>query len=107
MLDPRFKNFHIVSSFVEGSKVLLLLMNMIEKPCILMLVKCYEHLHPLLKLDRNCADQDSFEQDCNLDILEQIASTSELVEELVKRKLLIFWRYQLDIKDINCPFQWW
>jgi hypothetical protein len=69
-----------------------------------MLVKCYEHLHLLVKLDRNCVDQDIFEQDCNLDILEQIASTSERKEEHVKRKLLIFWRYQLDVKDIKCPF---
>jgi hypothetical protein len=42
-----------------------------------------------------------------LDIFEQIASTSELVKELVKRELLISGRYQLDVKDIKCPLQWW
>jgi hypothetical protein len=55
-----------------------------------------EHLHPLVRLDRNCANQNIFEQ---------IISTSELIEELVKRELLVFRRYQLDVNDIKCPFQ--
>jgi hypothetical protein len=38
-----------------------------------------------------------------LDIFEQTASISELAEELVKRELLVFRRYQLDVKDIKCP----
>jgi hypothetical protein len=38
-----------------------------------------------------------------LDIFEQIASISEPVEELVKKELLIFRKYQLDVKDIKCP----
>jgi hypothetical protein len=37
----------------------------------------------------------------------ETASTSELIEELVKRELMIFRRYQLGVKDIKCPFQWW
>jgi hypothetical protein len=45
-----------------------------------MLVKCHEHLYPLVRLDRNSTDQDIFEQ---------TASTSELVEKLVKRELLV------------------
>jgi hypothetical protein len=42
-----------------------------------------------------------------LDIFEQTASTNELTKELVKMELLVFKRYQLDIKDIKCPLQWW
>jgi hypothetical protein len=42
-----------------------------------------------------------------LDIFEQTTSRSELVEELVNRVLLIFRKYQLDVKDIKCPLQWW
>jgi hypothetical protein len=63
-----------------------------------MLVKCHEHLHPLVRLDMNCVNQDIFEHDCSLDIFEQIA------KELVKSELLVFKRYQLDVKDIKCPF---
>ncbi len=42
-----------------------------------------------------------------MDIFEQIVNINELVEELVKRELLIFKKYQLDVKDIKCHFQWW
>ncbi len=45
-----------------------------------MLIKCYEHVHPLVKLDRNFADQYIFDQDYNLDIFEQTTSTSEPIE---------------------------
>jgi hypothetical protein len=41
-----------------------------------------------------------------LDIFEQIASTNEPVEALVKESL-IFRRYQLDVKDTKCPLQQW
>jgi hypothetical protein len=56
---------------------------------------------PLVRLDRNCVDQDIFEQDCSLDIFEQTTNTSEPLEELVK-KLLVFRKYQLGVKDIKC-----
>jgi hypothetical protein len=38
-----------------------------------MLVKCYEYLHPFV---RSFFDQDVFHHDFNLDILEQIANTT-------------------------------
>jgi len=56
----------------------------------------------LVKLNRICVDQDIFEQDCSLNIFEQIASTNEPIEELVKKELLVFKKYQLDVKDIKC-----
>ncbi len=34
-------------------------------------------------------------------------STSEPTIELVNRKLMIFRCYQVDVKDIKCPLQWW
>jgi hypothetical protein len=42
-----------------------------------------------------------------LNIFEQTTNTSEPIEKLVKRELLIFRRYQLDVKDIKCPLQPW
>jgi uncharacterized protein YjaG (DUF416 family) len=41
-----------------------------------------------------------------LDIFEQTTSTRKLGEKLVKKDLLIFRWYRLDVKDIKCPFQW-
>jgi hypothetical protein len=77
MLDPRFKSLRIVSSFVGREQGVALVEEYDRKSLYPMLVKCHEHLHPLVRLNRNCVDQDIFEQDCSLDIFEQIASTSE------------------------------
>ncbi len=107
MLDLMFKSFHIISSFVGKEQGVALVEEYDRKSLYFMLVKSHEHLHPLVRLDMNCIDQDIFEHDCNLDIFEQIASTCELAEELVKRELLGFKRYQLDVKDIKCPLHWW
>ncbi len=71
------------------------------------MVKCHEHLHPLVKLEKIFADQNIFDEDCNLDIFEQTTNTCEPAKKLVKRELLIFKRYQLDVKNIKCPLQWW
>jgi hypothetical protein len=62
-----------------------------------------EHLHPLVRLNKNYVTQDIFEQDCSLDVFEQTTSTNELEKELVKKELLILRRYKLDVKDIKCP----
>jgi len=72
-----------------------------------MLVKCHEHLHLLVRSKRNSINQNIFYEDYNLDIFEQTVSTSESAKQLVKKVLLIFKRYQLDVNDIKCPFQWW
>jgi len=107
ILNPRYKSFHIVFSFVGREQGVALVEEYDRKSSHPMLVKCHEHLHPLKRLETNSVDQDIFYQTCNLDIFVQTTSTSELVEELVKRELLIFRRYQLDVKNIKCPFQWW
>jgi hypothetical protein len=88
----------MIFSFVGKEQSVALVEEYDKKILYLMLVKCHEHLHPLVKLDRNCVDQDIFEQ---------ITSTSELTKKLVKKELLVFRRYQLDVKNIKCIFQWW
>jgi hypothetical protein len=107
MLDPKFKSLHILSSFVGREQGVVLVEEYDRKSLYRMLVKCHEHLHPLVRLDRNCASHYIFGHECSLEIFEQIANTSELAEKLVKRELLVFKRYQLDVKDIKCPLQWW
>jgi hypothetical protein len=69
-----------------------------------LLVKCYEHLHLFVK---SFAHEDISCEDCNLDIFEQIASTNEPTKEPMKRELLLFKHYQLDIKEINSLVLWW
>ncbi len=69
-----------------------------------MLVKCHEHLHPSMI---SFVDKDDFDHDCNLDIFQQTTSTSEPTKEIVKRELLIFRHYQVDVKHIKCHLQGW
>jgi hypothetical protein len=69
-----------------------------------MLFKCDYHLHPLVEYERGVVDQ-RIEEDNNLDSLKMIADTIEPSIKLINRELLIFKRYQVDVKDIKCPFQ--
>jgi hypothetical protein len=43
----------------------------------------------------------------SLDIFKMIANTSEPTTELVNREILVFKHYQVDVKNIKCPVQWW
>jgi hypothetical protein len=60
----------------------------------------------LVESKRHVVDQ-RVEKDMSLDIFKMNASTSELTRELVDRELLIFKHYQVNVKDIKCPLQWW
>ncbi len=106
MLDPRFKSLPIVSSFVGKEQGVALVKEYDRKTLYPMLMKCHEHLHPLVRLDMNCANQNLFQQDYSLDIFEQTTNTNEPVKEFMNRELLVFRKYQLDVKDIKCPLQW-
>jgi hypothetical protein len=74
-----------------------------QKSSFLILLKCYYHLH---QFERDVVDQ-RVKEDRSLDIFEMTTSTSEPLKELVNRELLIFKHYQVDVKDIKCPLQWW
>jgi hypothetical protein len=69
-------------------------------------MKCYYHLHPLVESQRGVVNE-RVEEDRSLDIFEMITNTSEPTTKLVNRKLLIFRCYQVDVKNIKCPLQWW
>jgi hypothetical protein len=47
------------------------------------------------------------EEENNLDIFEMIANINETTMELVNIELLIFKHYQVNVKNIKCPLQWW
>ncbi len=71
-----------------------------------MLVKCYYHLHSLVD-NRNTFAEEGFIENCSLNIFDMNASKSEPTKELINRELLIFRRYQVNVKEINYPLQWW
>jgi len=56
-----------------------------------MMVKCHEHLHPLVEFERNVAKHGIFKNsDCNLDIFEKTTNLNELTKELIQKELLTF-----------------
>jgi hypothetical protein len=38
-----------------------------------------------------------------LDILKMTLGSTKLTKDLVKIELLVFWHYQVDVKEIKCP----
>jgi hypothetical protein len=43
----------------------------------------------------------------SLDIFEMSTGTNEPTKEVVNKKLLMLRRFQVNIKDIKCPLEWW
>jgi len=71
-----------------------------------MFVKYYHHLHPLIG-NGSAYVKEGVIENCNMDIFEMTTKTNEPTKELINRKLLISKRYQVDVKEIKCPLQWW
>ncbi len=45
--------------------------------------------------------------ECNLDIGEMGNCGNEPMRECVNQELLLFRRFQVDVKETNCLLQWW
>ncbi len=102
MLDPRFKSFRLVFSFIGREQSVVIIEAYDKKSLYLMLLKCRHHLHPLVETESSFANIGVVE-DSSLDIyFEQNYNISEPMKELMNRKLLIFRRYQVDVKEIKC-----
>ncbi len=102
MLDPILKTLHLVSSFIGLEWGKAIVEEYDKKSLFPMFMKCYYHLHPLVEFEKGVVDE-RLEEDMSLDIFEMVTSTSEPTTELVNKKLLIFRRYQVDVKNNKCP----
>ncbi len=60
MLDLRYKNLCIISSSVGKEQGVVLVEEYDRKFLYPMLVKCHEHLHPLVRSKRNFVDHDIY-----------------------------------------------
>ncbi len=78
MLDPRFKNLHLMSSFIGLEQGKSIVEKYDIKTLYPMLLKCYHHLHSLFE---NAIVDQGFYEDCNLDIFEMTTSTNEPTKE--------------------------
>ncbi len=72
MLDLRFKGLHLIFSFVGLEECVSILDEYDKETLYPMLLKCYHHLHPMIKFV-GCVNQTT--EDCSLDI-QHTASTS-------------------------------
>ncbi len=70
-----------------------------------MLFKCHHVLHHVLKFE-TMANQLNDEDFC-FDILEMTIETNELAKELVNMEMQMFWKYQVNAKDIKHIMEWW
>jgi hypothetical protein len=59
-LNLRYKNLRIISLFIGREQGVVLVEEHDRKSLYPTLVKCHEHLHPLMRLERNFVDQDIF-----------------------------------------------
>jgi hypothetical protein len=105
MLDPILKSLHLISFFVDQEEGINIVNKYDRRTVYFMFLKCYHHLHPMIE-SIGCVDQ-TIDEDCGLDIFQQIVSINEPMKKLVTMELLIFRHYQVDPKDIMCLLQWW
>ncbi len=66
-----------------------------------MLLKCYHHLHPLFE---NPIVDPCVDENYTLDIFEMIANTNEPMKDFIKKKLMIFRRFQVNVKNTKVIF---
>ncbi len=64
MLDLRFKNFYIISSFIGCEKGVDIVEEYDRGFLYRMFLKCYHHLHPMEIFEVRCAKQ-TFDEDSN------------------------------------------
>jgi hypothetical protein len=76
MLNPKFKNLDLVSSFIGLEQSKSIVEEYDRKTLYPMLLKCYHHLHPLFK---NPSLDQHVDENYILDIFEMIANTNELM----------------------------
>jgi len=46
-------------------------------------------------------------EESSLDIFKMSTKTSEPTKEVMNKELLMFRRFQMDVKNIKCPLKWW
>jgi len=73
MLNPRFKNFYFLFSFIGHEKRVNVEYD--KGSLYLMLLKCYHYLHLMAKFEVGCANQTT-NADSYIDIFEQTPCTT-------------------------------
>jgi len=70
-----------------------------------MFLKCYHIFHLMAKFGPMKNMQTN--EESSLDIFKMSTKTSEPTKEVMNKELLMFRRFQMDVKNIKCPLKWW
>jgi uncharacterized protein YbbC (DUF1343 family) len=103
MLNPRFKSLRLVSSFIGQKQVISIVEEYDQKSLFIMFLKCYHIFHPMAEFGRIVDMQ--IDEKNSLDIFEMFIRTTEPTKEVVNKELLMFRRFQVDVKNIKCPLK--
>jgi hypothetical protein len=68
-----------------------------------MLLRCYHILYLIIEFEPMANKQT--DEESSLDIFEISAGTNEPTKDVVNKELLMFRRFQVDVKDIKCPLE--
>ncbi len=82
MLNPRFNNYHLVSSFIGCEKGVNIIEEYDSWSLYPMLLKCYHYLHPMPQFEVEYVNQKTNEN-FDFDILKQIPNTKEPTMKVV------------------------
>jgi len=94
MLDPRFRSMRLVSSLIGRKQVISIVEEYDQCFSFPMLLRCYHILHLMANMQ--------IDEKSSLNIFEMFARTIEPTQEVVNKELLMFRRFQMDVKDIKC-----
>jgi hypothetical protein len=47
------------------------------------------------------------DEENSLNIFEMVVRTNEPMKELINKGFYMFGKFQMDVKDIKCPLEWW
>ncbi len=67
--------------------------------------ECYHIFHPMEKFGLVVDMQ--IDEENSLDIFEMSVRLIEPTKEVVNKELLMFRKFEVDIKNIKCPLKWW
>jgi hypothetical protein len=87
LLDPRFKSFHLGSSFIGRDQGVAIIEQ--YDTMSLYLMKCYYYLHPSIESNNDFANQRVYD-DSNLDIFQMITRSTKPQKSLLRRNSWFF-----------------
>ncbi len=106
MLNPRFKGFRHVSSYIGHEHKVFIMEKYDVKTLYGMFLKCYPYLHPVGESESS-GFIDHKDEDNKLNIFQMTTSSNKLAKKLVTKELLNFRRFHVNVKDIKSLLLWW